>query len=431
MFSFQTKKSIIKALITKKSPYYIQYYINGQCNLMCKQCNIVETNSGLRNASLEEIEIIARNIRKIGGGIVLLTGGEPFLRKDLPEMVEIFKKNKLDVRLQTAGHKVATNELIRRTFNAGARDINISLDSLIPEKQEYINSVPKSWHEAIKSISKVSEVYNQSAICSFGCVLSRFNYYEIPSILEFATSIGWYLSLVPVHITDPSLYMGFRSYDNDFVFRNEDIPRLESVFERLYRMKKEGYLLFDSPEFLKSSIQFIKTGKPTWRKNDVCDSPFLYFAVRPNGDMMVCCDWEIPGKNISLTDPEFPEIYKSKTLINKVVDVTTVCNGCHYGSYPEVTISVRSPMTFVKRAILTLFQRNKIIPKTYDEMLEKIETIINNNAKDYETMYKYHDDLVLKLDLWKDSKGRKVLMKEDMQIRREQNRIRKPLSRNV
>ena len=61
---------------------------------MCKQCNIVETNSGLKNASLDEIEIIARNIRKIGGGIVLLTGGEPFLRKDLPEIVEIFKKNK-------------------------------------------------------------------------------------------------------------------------------------------------------------------------------------------------------------------------------------------------------------------------------------------------------------------------------------------------
>ena len=46
-------------------------------------------------------------------------------------------------------------------------------------------------------------------------------------------------------------------------------------------------------------------------------------------------------------------------------------------------------------------------------------------------MYKYHDDLVSKLDLWKDRKGRKILMKEDMQIRREQNRIRKPLRRNV
>ena len=74
---------------------------------------------------------------------------------------------------------------------------------------------------------------------------------------------------------------------------------------------------------------------------------------------------------------------------------------------------------------------NKIIPKTYEEMLERIENIINNNAKDYEIMYKYHDDLVSKLDLWKDSKGRKIIHKEDMQIRKEQNRIRKPLHGNV
>ena len=72
------------------------------------------------------------------------------------------------MRLQTAGHKVATDELISRTFNEGARDINISLDSLIPEKQEYINSVPKSWHEAIKSISKVSGVYKQCPIMFLG-----------------------------------------------------------------------------------------------------------------------------------------------------------------------------------------------------------------------------------------------------------------------
>jgi len=157
MFTTQTKLSILKALITKKSPYYIQYYINGQCNLMCKQCNIVETNSGLRNASLEEIEIIASNIRKIGGGIVLLTGGEPFLRKDLPEIVAIFRKNKLDVRLQTAGHKVATDELIRRTFNAGARDINISLDSLIQENQK-ANILPSSFYTIVQK-QLPNEVY--------------------------------------------------------------------------------------------------------------------------------------------------------------------------------------------------------------------------------------------------------------------------------
>ena len=71
---------------------------------------------------------------------------------------------------------------------------------------------------------------------------------------------------------------------------------------------------------------------------------------------------------------------KSKSIKDKVIGITTACNGCHYGSYPEVTISVRSPMTFAKRAFLLLFKKNKIIPKTYEEMLKKIETIINKIA---------------------------------------------------
>ena len=138
MFSFQTKKSILKALITKKSPYYIQFYINGVCHLKCKQCNIVETNSGIGELTLDQMKIVAKNIKKIDGGIVLLTGGEPFLRKDIDQVAKCFIDEGLDVRLQTAG--IATKEQLQNCYDVGVRDINISLDSLIAEKQDYINT---------------------------------------------------------------------------------------------------------------------------------------------------------------------------------------------------------------------------------------------------------------------------------------------------
>ena len=46
-------------------------------------------------------------------------------------------------------------------------------------------------------------------------------------------------------------------------------------------------------------------------------------------------------------------------------------------------------------------------------------------------MNQYHEDLVNKLSLWKDYDERKKLIKEDMQIRKKQDRIRKPLNRRV
>ena len=178
MFSYQTIKSIMTAILTKKAPYYIQFYINGICNLKCKQCNIVETNSRIKELSLEEIEIVAQNIRKINGGIVLLTEEEPFLRKDIHQIVKIFIKEGLNVRLQTAG--IARLEQLQKCYDEGARDINISLDSLIEDKQDYINTTPGSWKAAIEAIARVSQVFHgESAICSLGCVMSKMNMKEL------------------------------------------------------------------------------------------------------------------------------------------------------------------------------------------------------------------------------------------------------------
>ena len=259
MFSFHTKKSIIKALLTKKSPYYIQFYINGKCNLMCRQCNIVETNSRINEMSLEEIDRSAANLKKVGVGIVLLTGGEPFMRDDLPEIVSIFTKKGMNVRLQTAGSHYATEEKLQACYDAGARDINVSLDSLNLNNFDYINAVPGSAKNAIETIERISKIFrSQSAILSFGTVMSRFNYREIPAIVEFAKRIGWYVSIVPVHIANKLNPKGFRSYDLDFVFTSDLYDNLKAQVDKLIAMKRAGYPIFDSERFLNSSYDFLR-----------------------------------------------------------------------------------------------------------------------------------------------------------------------------
>jgi molybdenum cofactor biosynthesis enzyme MoaA len=65
-------------------------------------CNIIKSNKEYKEMSLDDIRKVVKNLVKIGAGVVLLTGGEPFLREDLPEIV-IFvfpwilwmKKNKI------------------------------------------------------------------------------------------------------------------------------------------------------------------------------------------------------------------------------------------------------------------------------------------------------------------------------------------------
>lgn len=364
MFSWQTKKNIALAYLTKNRPFYVQYYILSRCNLNCRQCNIVEANSDLKEADLPTIRKIAANLRKIGAGVVLLTGGEPFLRRDLPEIVRIMIGEGLNPRLQTAGF-TTTREQLEACAKAGAKDINISLDSLVPEKQEYVNgSIPKSWHRAIEAIVNSNDVFGDpDRICAFGTVLSKFNYMEIPAIIELATFLGWWESLVPVHITTHAHPLNFRSIDSDFRFSFPgDEPLLDSLKATIHAMKRGGANVFDSHAYLDSTFHFLRYNRPNWRKDDVCDSPKLYFAILPNGDFAPCCDHRFQGR-LSVAADDFADLYHSREFRDAVFPTVQACSGCNYGSYPEVTLAVRDQRAFVSRVATVLFSKRKKLPR--------------------------------------------------------------------
>lgn len=379
MFSLQTKLNMAVGYVTKNRPFYVQYYILSRCNLVCRQCNIVEANSDLRDADLKTVEKIAKNLRKIGAGVVLLTGGEPFLRKDLPEMVKIFVGEGLNPRMQTAGY-TTTREQLEAVKNAGANDINISLDSLIESKQDYINgSMPNSWRNAIKAIVAANDVFDaKDRICAFGTVLSKLNFMEIPAIIELAEFIGWHESLVPVHITDSDTPMNFRGIDSEMKFKfPEDKEKLEKLKKLIINSKQSGAPIFDSYKYIESMFYFLENNRPNWRKDDVCDSPNLYFAILPNGDFAVCCDHRYQER-LNVADPNFPKIYKQNQFREKVFKTTSKCSGCNYGSYPEVTLSVRDNDALFSRVRAVLYGgqiKRKV--RTEKEVFEFIDHLID------------------------------------------------------
>lgn len=428
MFTAHTLTSITKALVTKRSPFYVQFYINGTCNLQCRQCNIVETNSRIEPMDLEQVEAAATNMKKVGVGIVLLTGGEPFMHPNLPEIVKIFTSKGMNVRLQTAGTKYATNEKLMHCYENGARDINVSLDSLNIATSDYINATPGSGKNAIDAIERISNIFrNESAILSFGTVLSRFNYREIPSILEFAKQIGWFVSMVPVHISTSHDPRGFRSFDRNFKFSPEHKDMLNNLAAKLIGMKRGGYPLFDSEKFIESSVSFLMGDGPTWRKNGVCDSPNLYFAVRPNGAFSTCCDFTLKEPPY-LYDEKFSSQYRSREIEQRsdVQKIVKSCAGCHYGSYPEVTLSVRNPKAFFERALLTTSMSSGKLKNApvKENFLAETERIMALNTEVYPVHNWLDPDLIAEIAAFSDSDRRREIIKRDIAIRGEQNRVR-------
>jgi MoaA/NifB/PqqE/SkfB family radical SAM enzyme len=378
---------MVKAVVTKNSPFYVQFFVSKFCDQNCQMCNIVKANADLSPFSIERMDKIADNLVKIGVGVVLLTGGEPFLRSDLDLVVKSLTERNLDVRMQSAGLMVLKEGLVKKCIKAGVRDINISLDSLDENLSDHINGLKGSWRRAIKSIAMVSRLFpKDNSICALGCVLSPYNVDEIESILKFATKIGWWLSLVPVHINSTEEAMNFRGKDKSFIFDKDGVNKVDKLMKKLKVMKRQGYLLFDSDDYLDSVNYFVKTSKTNWRCKGKCDSPNLYFAILPDGSFAPCADHRLAEK-IFLDDDNFPKIYNSRKFRDKVEEITSECQGCDYGSYPEMSLSVRSSKTFWERLLLQ-FKVSKTSKRKLTEksILKLVDEIKNEHQTYYESL---------------------------------------------
>lgn len=377
MFPVSSKLTLARAALLQDAPVYVQFYLTARCNLTCQQCNIIYANSDVRECTLDEIKRIADNFARMKVAMVLLTGGEPFTRLDLPDIIRAFASRGVHVRMQTNG--LASDERIQAVVAAGGRDISISLDSLWPGNQDAINGgFAKSWHDALRAMAAFTKhLPKRGSFAALGCVLQRDNLGDVEDVIRFGTAIGWFTSLVPIHTTTLDRPMSFRSFDQTQRWRPDELPSVDALVERVRAMRHEGYLLYDSDQYLDDIKRFVAGTPTTWRRKNggVCDSPNLYFAVLPNGDFAPCCDHRIPSQ-IHAYDPRFPEIYRQKVFRDEVLRVTRACPGCMFGSYPEMTIAMRYLAAKWDRVKLFLAAPpEKPWPVSYEQMLAIAERI--------------------------------------------------------
>ena len=131
---------------------YLRLSLTDRCNLRCMYCmpkedqerdDQVKTGKFLSHSELLTYEELLRVVRLAvsqGMNKLRLTGGEPLVRKGILDFIqELFLIPGLgEVRLTTNG--VLLGEYAERLYSAGIRHLNISLDTLVPEKFLQITS---------------------------------------------------------------------------------------------------------------------------------------------------------------------------------------------------------------------------------------------------------------------------------------------------
>ncbi len=127
---------------------YLRLSLTDRCNLRCLYCVTEEEANGLlrklRHADLLSYEEMLRVVRvAVGMGItkLRLTGGEPLARRNVLHFIKALGAipGLSDIRLTTNG--VFFAQMARQLFAAGVGKVNISLDSLKPERVARIAGV--------------------------------------------------------------------------------------------------------------------------------------------------------------------------------------------------------------------------------------------------------------------------------------------------
>jgi cyclic pyranopterin phosphate synthase len=115
----------------------VRISVTDRCNFRCQYCMPAEGLPWLDRSALltyEEIERLVRLLSAMGVHDVRLTGGEPLVRKELWRLVERLAaiEDVQDLSLTTNGYLLTkqVDDLVR----AGLRRINVSLDSLAPDR---------------------------------------------------------------------------------------------------------------------------------------------------------------------------------------------------------------------------------------------------------------------------------------------------------
>ena len=166
-------------------------FVTSRCNAFCQTCFYHEELNQPGDLTFAQIEKVSRTMPPITD--LWLSGGEPTLRRDLSDIIDLFVSNNGVNRII-----IPTNGLIKsRVYDVVDRALgnnpeidlylNIALDGY-GETHDRIRGVPGNWEKAlecIESLYPLKEKYTDRFRLNVNTVVCAENYTEIEMLSEF------------------------------------------------------------------------------------------------------------------------------------------------------------------------------------------------------------------------------------------------------
>ncbi len=173
---------------------YLRLSVTDRCDFRCVYCMAEEMQflPQPQVLSLEELYTIANNFVQLGVNKIRLTGGEPLVRRDILTLVERLGRLPAELVMTTNGSQL--ERFARDLARFGVKRINISLDSLNPERFKALTRTGRL--DRVLSGIEAARSAGFQQIKLNTVVLKGRNDNEVLELVEFAKQSGLDISFI-------------------------------------------------------------------------------------------------------------------------------------------------------------------------------------------------------------------------------------------
>ena len=284
----------------------VTLYLSERCNSRCVTCDY--WRHGVKDATLESVQRMLPSLTRLRTRTVLLSGGEPLLNPEWPEIADLLKSHGLSLWLLTSGLSLAKHA----AHVAGLFDsITVSLDGTRPRTYLGIRGVD-AFDKVCEGIRAVAAA---GVPTSVRVTLQRGNYSELLDFVALARALGAaQISFLAVDVSNPHAFARRDDALPELALRPDDVAELDTLLDALEHNYTEDFrsrFIAESPAKLRRIRDYFAAlcglGEfPAVR----CNAPEFSAVVAADGRVAPC--FFIPAAPLAPRAPDLVESLASE-----------------------------------------------------------------------------------------------------------------------
>ncbi len=324
-------------------PLFSVWNFTNLCNLRCVHCYQDSDHKRLEDElTLDEKLDLVDQMGEQYLPMIAFAGGEPTISPDLLSVLRRCKQYGMHTSIATHGGTM-TPKLAERLAEAGARYIEVSLDSVHPERHDAFRGQAGMWHRAVRGMRYVVE--QEGLRLGIAMCVHRGNYDEVEDMLRFAVDIG---AECLAHFNFIPVGRGLEMTAEDLTPRQRE--RMLQTFNRWMQAGKIG-VISTAPQLGRLSMTSAPiegrqacshAGSGGGEKARVvakylgaCGAGRTYVCIEPNGDITPCV--YIPHRLLgNIRNRRFVDIVRNNEFWEILCDRdrrTGHCEVCEFKNY--------------------------------------------------------------------------------------------------